>query len=123
MPHGFQQSVRCMGEHAVSHCWQNGNLKRKHTETNLSQEAGQETQQDALWKRFFKAVWFIFALFGRTFRILFMVALILGVLVFVVYTMQLDENVRSNLRASVELPHGCLLALGYVKASNFTLII
>ena len=62
----------------------------------MSQEAGQETQQDALWKRFFKAVWFIFALFGRTFRILFMVALILGVLVFVVYTMQLDENVRSQ---------------------------
>ena len=62
----------------------------------MSQEAGQETQQDALWKRFFRAVWFILALFGRTFRILFLVALILGVLVFVAYTMQLDDEVRSQ---------------------------
>lgn len=62
----------------------------------MSQETGQETQQEALWLRFFKGVWFILALFGRVFRILFLVALVLGLLVGIVYTMQLDEKVRTQ---------------------------
>lgn len=62
----------------------------------MSQESGQETQQEALWKRFFKGLWFILALFGRVSRILFLVALILGVLVGLVYTMQLDDVVRTQ---------------------------
>jgi penicillin-binding protein 1B len=62
----------------------------------LSQESGQEIQQDALWKRFFKGLWSIFGLFGRVFRILFIVALILGLLVGLVYAMQLDDVVRKQ---------------------------
>lgn len=62
----------------------------------MSQEANQETQKEPLWKQFFGAIGFVFALFGRLFRISFMVVLILGVLALMVYTMQLDEKVRSQ---------------------------
>ncbi len=56
----------------------------------------QETGQEALWKRFLKGLGFIFALFGRVSRILFLVVLVLGLLVGIVYTMQLDEKVREQ---------------------------
>lgn len=62
----------------------------------MSQEASQETQQEPLWKRFFKGIGFIFALFGRVSHILFLVVLILGLLVGLVYTVQLDDIVRTQ---------------------------
>ncbi len=62
----------------------------------MSQEAGQETQQESFFTRFFKGLWFVLALFGRVFRILFLVVLVLGLLVGLVYTMQLDEKVRAQ---------------------------
>jgi penicillin-binding protein 1B len=62
----------------------------------LSQETGQESQQDALWLRFLKGLGFIFALSGRVFRILVLVGLVLGILVAIVYAMQLDDKVREQ---------------------------
>jgi penicillin-binding protein 1B len=62
----------------------------------LSQESGQITSQESLWQRFFKGLGFMFALFGRVFRILLLVVLVLGLLVGIVYAMKLDEQVREQ---------------------------
>lgn len=59
----------------------------------MSQE---EVQQEPFWKRFFKGLWVTLAVFGRVFRILLLVVLVLGVLVGITYTMQLDEVVRDQ---------------------------
>lgn len=56
----------------------------------------QEVKQEALWRRFFKGLWFTLTLFGRVFRILLLVVLVLGLLAGIVYTMQLDEKVREQ---------------------------
>lgn len=47
-------------------------------------------------RRFFKGLWFTLALFGRVFRILLLVVLVLGLLAGIAYTMQLDEKVREQ---------------------------
>lgn len=62
----------------------------------MSQEAGQETQPEAPWKRFFKGVWLVLSVTGRIFRILFLLALMLGLLVGVMYTLKLDDVVRTQ---------------------------
>ncbi len=62
----------------------------------MSQESGQITSQESLWQRFFKGLGFMFALFGRVFRILLLVVLVLGLLVGIVYAMKLDEQVREQ---------------------------
>ncbi|MEB4591953.1 penicillin-binding protein 1B [Candidatus Thiothrix sp. Deng01] len=56
----------------------------------------QEVKQEALWRRFFKGLWFTVTLFGRVFRILLLVVLVLGLLAGIAYTMQLDEKVREQ---------------------------
>lgn len=48
-----------------------------------------------MW-RFFKGLSFTFALFGRVFRILLLVALVLGLLLGIVYTLELDQKVREQ---------------------------
>jgi penicillin-binding protein 1B len=59
----------------------------------LSQE---EVKQESPWRRFFKGLWMTIAVFGRVFRILLLVVLVLGVLVGITYTMQLDEVVKDQ---------------------------
>ncbi len=62
----------------------------------MSQESSQTTSQASLWQRFVKGLGFMFALFGRVFRILLLVVLVLGLLVGIVYAMKLDEQVREQ---------------------------
>lgn len=70
----------------------------------MSQEAGQETQQaanqetqqTASWKRFFKGAWLVLSVIGRILRILILLALMLGLLVGVTYTLKLDDIVRNQ---------------------------
>ncbi len=65
----------------------------------MSQEHTQnsEKQTNSIgWTSPFKAIWFAMRLFGRVFRILFIVVLVLGILAGIVYAMQLDEQVRSQ---------------------------
>lgn len=59
----------------------------------MSQE---EVKQESPWRRFFKGLWMTIAVFGRVFRILLLVVLVLGVLVGITYTMQLDEVVKDQ---------------------------
>ncbi len=56
----------------------------------------QEVKQESSARRFFKGLWVTFALFGRVFRILLLVALVLGLLLGIVYTLDLDEKVRDQ---------------------------
>ncbi|EIJ36584.1 penicillin-binding protein 1B [Thiothrix nivea] len=56
----------------------------------------QEVKQESSVRRFFKGLWFTLALFGRVFRILLLVVLVLGLLAGIAYTMQLDEKVREQ---------------------------
>ncbi len=56
----------------------------------------QEVKQESALRRFFGGLWFMSSLFGRVFRILLLVVLVLGLLVAIVYTMQLDEKVRDQ---------------------------
>lgn len=65
----------------------------------------QDTKQESLVRRFFKGLWFALTLFGRVFRILFLVAVVLGLLFGIFYIMQLDEQVRAKFEGSRwELP-------------------
>ncbi len=69
----------------------------------MTQESSQHLQRrtvkrkkDAWWFRLLKGIGFIMAVFGRVFRIVLIVALVLGTLAGVVYAMQLDEQVRAQ---------------------------
>lgn len=65
----------------------------------------QESKQQSPLKGFFKGVGFMFSLFGRVFRILFLVALVLGLLFGIFYVMELDEQVKKKFDGSRwELP-------------------
>lgn len=68
----------------------------------MTQKSGQDARNvqhqshDALWLRLLKGIWFLLALFGRVFRILLIVVLVLGVLAGIVYAMQLDGQVKAQ---------------------------
>lgn len=65
----------------------------------MSQEHTQNSEEKTKsigWTSPFKAIWFAMRLFGRVFRILFIVVLVLGILAGIVYAVQLDEQVRSQ---------------------------
>jgi len=69
----------------------------------LTQESSQHLQnksvkrkKDAWWFRLLKGIGFIMAVFGRVFRILLIVVMVLGTLAGVVYAMQLDEKVQAQ---------------------------
>ena len=63
----------------------------ENSQVQTTQKAG-----DAWWLRILKGIWFVLSLFGRVFRILLIVGLVLGLLAGVVYSMQLDEQVRAQ---------------------------
>ncbi len=56
----------------------------------------QEVKQESALRRFFDGLWFSVSLFGRVFRILLLVAIVLGVLLGIVYTLELDDKVREQ---------------------------
>lgn len=56
----------------------------------------QEVKQESALRRFFSGLWFTVTLFGRVFRILLLVALVLGLLAGIVYTLELDGKVRDQ---------------------------
>ncbi|WP_308873934.1 transglycosylase domain-containing protein [Thiothrix subterranea] len=56
----------------------------------------QEVKQESALRRFFNGLWFAITLFGRVFRILLLVALVLGLLLGIVYTLELDDKVREQ---------------------------
>jgi len=56
----------------------------------------QEVKQESALRRFFNGLWFAITLFGRVFRILLLVAMVLGLLLGIVYTLELDDKVREQ---------------------------
>lgn len=65
-------------------------------ESNQNPPAVVKTSRTAWWLVPVKGIGFFMALFGRVFRIVLIVGLVLGVLALVVYSMQLDEIVRKQ---------------------------
>lgn len=65
-------------------------------ESNQNPPAVVKTSRTAWWLSPLKGIRFFMALFGRVFRIVLIVGLVLGVLALVVYSMQLDEIVRKQ---------------------------
>jgi len=65
-------------------------------ESNQNTPAVVKTSRTAWWLFPVKGIGFVMALFGRVFRIVLIVGLVLGVLALVVYSMQLDEIVRKQ---------------------------
>lgn len=59
-------------------------------------QAIEHSSRQSIWVYGFKGVMWVFSLVGRVFRIGFVAALIIGLLALVVYSMQLDEQVRAQ---------------------------
>lgn len=56
----------------------------------------EEVRQESSLRRFFKGLWSVLVIVGRIFRVLLLVVIILGLLVGITYTIQLDEQVRTQ---------------------------
>lgn len=84
----------------------------------MTQDAIQKPQtiehqtRQSVWVYSFKGVMWVFSLVGRIFRIGLVAGLIIGLLALIVYAMQLDEQVKTNLKVDVgSYQHGCLPVL------------
>ena len=75
---------------------ENGTVKLTQESTQNSYRQTTQKAGDAWWLRTLKGIWFVMSLFGRVFRILLIVALVLGLLAGIVYAMQMDEQVRAQ---------------------------